>query len=316
MIISASRRTDIPAFYAEWLLNRMRAGFVYVRNPFNRNLISRIPLTPDGIECIVFWTKNPKNLLPRLKEIDAFGYQYYFLFTVTPYDRDIERKVPRKDEIVACFKRLSETIGAQKVIWRYDPIVFTGRMDISFHIRRFTDLAEQLRGYTHKCITSFLDMYQKCKRNMKDIPVVEGSEEDRISLLQTMMGITDAHSMKLETCAEDTALADTEITASRCIDDRLISQIIGEEIHVRKDPSQRTTCGCAESVDIGAYHTCRHHCLYCYANHSFETVGKNAVNHHVGSPLLIGDLYGTEHVVVKKMVSHRKRQYGLFTNAS
>jgi hypothetical protein len=311
MIISASRRTDIPAFYSDWFMNRLREGFVYVRNAFNQSQISEITLRPDLIECIVFWTKNPNNIFKKLKEIDSLGYQYYFQFTLTAYGREIEKNLPDKDTIIHFFKKLSDTIGPEKVIWRYDPIVITEDITDKSHIDWFDRLSGELRGYTSKCITSFIDMYKKCERNMASLHVVNMDNAEKLSLLKHLKEIAHVHGMKLETCAEEMEASETGILPAKCIDDTLVARLIGEDIRVKKDPSQRKRCGCVQSIDIGAYNTCRHHCLYCYANHNFHTVERNKDRHEVHSPLLIGNVNGTEVISQRDIKPYRKGQLNL-----
>lgn len=159
MILSVSRRTDIPAFYSDWFFNRLQAGFVDVRNPMNIHQISRIKISPDVVDCIVFWTKNPKKMLDRLDELS--GYNYYFQFTINPYDKQIEHYVPQKSEVIATFQALSMKIGPEKVIWRYDPILLTNKIDVNYHIKYFNELAKRLNGYTNRCVISFVDLYKK-----------------------------------------------------------------------------------------------------------------------------------------------------------
>ncbi|HTF99199.1 MAG TPA: DUF1848 domain-containing protein [Nitrospirota bacterium] len=288
MIVSASRRTDIPAFYSEWFMNRIREGFVLVRNPFNPQQVSRISLKPGDIDCIVFWTKNPANILGRLEELDRRGYHYYFLFTLTPYGKDIETNLPDKEEIVSTFIRLSSMIGRQRVIWRYDPVVITGQLDRAYHEREFRALARKLAPCTDRCIISFLDFYAKTKRNMKDIPAMEIEEASMRELSRSFRDTCRQYDLQLQTCAEEIDLADMGIPAGKCIDDERIAAMLGRKISVPKAPGQRKTCRCASSVDIGAYNSCPHHCLYCYANYSRDQVKSNIALHDPESPFLIG----------------------------
>lgn len=163
MILSASRRTDIPNYYSDWFLHRIEEGFVYVRNPMNPHQISKINLSPEVVDCIVFWTKNPKPMLDRLAELKA--YSYYFQFTLTGYGTDIEAGVPHKKEsIIPTFQSLSGKIGKEKVIWRYDPILFTDKYTPEYHLKAFEQIASALHGYTNKCVISFVDTYVKNKK--------------------------------------------------------------------------------------------------------------------------------------------------------
>lgn len=165
MIISASRRTDIPAFYSDWFLNRIKEGFVDVRNPMNYHQVSRVSLSPDVIDCIVFWSKNPKPMLDRLDEL--MDYKYYFQFTITPYDTTIEKAVPGMNSMVDTFKALADKVGSNRVVWRYDPILLTDKIDVRYHLSNFYEIAKSLEGYTKRCDISFIDLY---KRQGKTLP--------------------------------------------------------------------------------------------------------------------------------------------------
>lgn len=165
MILSASRRTDIPAFYADWFLNRLREGYVLVRNPMNYHQVSKVRLAPENVDCIVFWTKNPSHFIEKLPEIDNLGYRYYFQFTLNPYGKSIEENLPDKNALVETFKRLSDQCGPEKVIWRYDPIFVGDDYPVDYHAEQFARLANRLEGYTEKCIFSFLDPYAKIQKN-------------------------------------------------------------------------------------------------------------------------------------------------------
>ena len=158
MILSVSRRTDIPAFYSEWFFNRIKEGYVCVRNPMNIHQISKIALTPNLIDCIVFWSKNPYPMLSRLDELK--DYMYYFQFTINPYDTVLEQQVPGKKHVIETFKRLSDLISPDRVIWRYDPIILTDTISVDYHIKYFEELAKRLHTYTKTCIISFLDLYK------------------------------------------------------------------------------------------------------------------------------------------------------------
>lgn len=159
MILSVSRRTDIPAFYSSWFFNRIKEGFVYVRNPMNMHRVSKIMLTPQQIDCIVFWSKNPKPMIGRLHELEA--YDYYFQFTINPYDTLLEKYVPKKRKVIDTFRALSDIIGPHRVIWRYDPILFTDSIGLNYHREYFAKLAKLLAGYTNRCAISFIDNYKK-----------------------------------------------------------------------------------------------------------------------------------------------------------
>ncbi len=287
MIISCSRRTDIPAFYSDWFINRIREGFVLVRNPMNARQVRRISLLPVDVDCIVFWTKNPAPLLDKLYFLN--DYHYYFQFTVTPYGKDIEQNIRPKREIVDTFLKLSQEIGREKIIWRYDPIMLSKSMNIEYHLEQFNDLTRRLSGYTEKCIISFLDPYRHIQRRISDLSIRPPDDLEARELAEGMAQIAARHNIKVETCAEKIDLADLGIKHGKCIDDRLIRQLTGRDLKIAKDKYQRELCGCVGSVDIGEYNTCRHLCSYCYANVSPDKVKKNLTLHNDQSPLLIGE---------------------------
>ena len=303
MIISASRRTDIPAFYSKWFIKRLHEGFVYVRNPFNKKQISRINLSPDHIECIVFWKKDPTGFVQYLEEIKSLGFNFYFQFTLTGYDNKIEKNVPEKKKLIRTFKELSSLLGKEKIIWRYDPILISDDITNAWHLNSYNFIANELKGFTDKCIISFLDMYKKCKRNMKGIPLKQITIKKQLELAKGIKNIAQKFDIKLETCSEAIELKHIGIPHGKCIDDKLISKITGHDLSIEKDPTQRNECGCVSSIDIGAYNTCKHNCLYCYANYSYETVTKNVKSHYDNSPLLTGNLDGSEKITERKMIS-------------
>lgn len=247
MIISASRRTDIPAYYAKWMLERLKAGAVSIRNPFNPKQFREIILSPDKIECIVFWTKNPAPMLPLLHEIDAMGYRYYFQFTLTPYDRTIEKYLPPKTELIRTFRQLSEQIGKQKIVWRYDPILFTAKYGVAEHIRCFQSLAERLAPYTERCVISFLDFYRKTERNMAECPVIRPGESMIAETAGAFKNIAEKYALELCSCCEGLELYG--IRSGACIDPELVEKLTPQASadKKRQEPASalqlRTECG-------------------------------------------------------------------------
>ncbi len=301
MIISASRRTDIPAFYSEWFYNRVKEGFVYVKNPMNPKQISKISLKPDVVDCIVFWTKNPKKMISDLKIIDDLGIAYYFQFTLNSYDQEIETNVPLKKGIIDTFINLSERIGKNRVIWRYDPILLTEKVTIDYHIKYFEYLASKLHRHTNKCIISFIDFYKKCQRNLKPVNPIEFNEQVRHQLAEAMKSITVKYDLTIETCSEEIELSSIGITHGKCIDDELVEELCRGKIKIKKDKNQREACGCVTSIDIGAYNTCEHGCLYCYANYNRDIVLKNIEKHNPTSPLLFGEVGSQDKISERKV---------------
>jgi DNA repair photolyase len=287
MIISCSRRTDIPAFYSDWFFNRLREAFVLVRNPMNARQVRNVSLAPADVDCIVFWTKNPAPMLDRLHLLQDFNY--YFQFTLTSYDKSIEPHLPPKTEILDSFLNLADKIGAKRVIWRYDPILLSPDVDIDYHIQHFADLAKRLSGHTERCVISFLDMYRHLQSTSAGLSIRPPDEAEIRILAEEIVQIADSHNIKVETCAEKIDLANLGIEHGKCIDDRLIAELAGTNLQVAKDKYQRELCGCVASVDIGEYNTCRHSCQYCYANVSQKKIEKNQLLHNNQSPLLVGD---------------------------
>ena len=315
MIVSASRRTDIPAFYGEWLLNRLRQGVVLVRNPFNPLQVSRVNLDPQQIDCIVFWTKNPAPLLPRLPEIDRLGYRYVFQFTITACDRSLERHVPAKDERLNTFRTLAERIGPERVLWRFDPILFTRSQGLGLLLREFSDLAAKLRGYTRQCTVSFLSLYAKCRRNLAGVDLLIPEDQERMAFVRRLVEIAAESDIGLRACCDPFLNEQCGIEAARCIDDRLLTTILGHLVRISKDRGQRPGCGCIASIDIGAYNTCPHGCRYCYANVSERAVTANRTAHDPRSPLLTGHLSGKEAIIERKIVA-RYPSRGRFDDGS
>lgn len=304
MILSVSRRTDIPNYYSQWFYNRLREGFLYVRNPMNAHQISRINLSPEEVDCIVFWTKNPENMLDSLSELS--GYPYYFQFTLTGYGQKIEPSLPdKKTRLISIFQELSKSIGHERVIWRYDPILLNGAYTVKYHLKAFKEIAECLRGYTDKVVISFVDFYTKTKRNMELLQIRSFAEEEIFELALGMAKTAEMNHMMIESCAEKIDLQEIGIAHGSCIDQKLIERLAGCKLRGNKDRNQREECGCIESVEVGAYDTCGNGCKYCYANLSGEMVRRNMKLYDVNSPLLCG-VVGEGDVITKRKVKSKK----------
>lgn len=302
MILSVSRRTDIPNYYSEWFFNRIKEGFAYVRNPMSPHQVSKIDLSPNVVDCIVFWTKNPEPMIPRLDELAA--YPYYFQFTLTGYGKDVERNVPHKREkMIPIFQSLSKKIGMQKVIWRYDPIVFTQKYTPEYHLKAFEQIATALNGYTQKCVISFVDIYAKNQKNMELLGAYELGEAALMEFAKRISAIARENGMTIGSCAEHIDLAECGIEHNCCIDKELIENIIGYKLKVSKDKNQRKECGCMESVEIGTYHTCKNGCKYCYANDSEERAIKNWNRYDAESPILCGTRNENDKITERKVKS-------------
>ncbi|MCI9583024.1 MAG: DUF1848 domain-containing protein [Clostridium sp.] len=311
MILSVSRRTDIPNYYSEWFLNRIKEGYLYVRNPFHARQVSKITVSPERVDCIVFWTKNPEPMFSRLDELDA--YPYYFQFTLTGYGRDIESHIPHKKKVmIPIFQTLSDRIGREKVIWRYDPILFTDRYSPQYHIRAFEQIAKELHGYTSKCVLSFVDLYAKNKKSMEELRCFSLTEQDLTAFAAEIAQIADRYGMRAASCAEAADWSSVGIEHSCCIDKELIEHISGCKIRAGKDRNQRNECGCIESIDVGAYNTCRNGCRYCYANDSPERVLQNCRLYDAHSPLLCGSLTKDDRMTERDAKSWKENQLTLW----
>ncbi|WFD09776.1 DUF1848 domain-containing protein [Tepidibacter hydrothermalis] len=301
MILSVSRRTDIPAFYSDWFFYRLKEGYVYVKNPFNTKQISKIELNTHIVDCFVFWTKDPLPMMNRLDELRE--YNYYFQFTLTSYRKDVETNIRSKKDIIKTFKTLSNNIGKEKVIWRYDPILINDFYTKEYHYKWFEKFASELSNYTNKCVISFLDLYKKTERNTKELNIIKLNEKDIYEIAERFSNIGKEYNIDIETCSEAIDLSHYGIKKGKCIDDTLISEIIDSKIDIKKDDTQREVCGCVKSVDIGQYNTCKHNCLYCYANFNYKQVEQNSNKHIKKSPLLVGVPCGDEKITVRKLKS-------------
>ena len=311
MIISASRRTDIPTYYADWLFNRLKEEYVLVRNPMNIHQIGKISLAPEVVDGIVFWTKNPIPMLDRLSELDK--YNYYFQFTLNAYGKDVEPNIPSKnDVIIPAFQQLSKIIGRERIIWRYDPIFFNEYFTMEYHCKYFRMLAERLGPYTEKCTVSFLDLYRNTARNTKPLNIQPETREQQIEIMQRFLKIADEYGLYIDTCAEEIDLEKFGIAHAHCIDKKRFEQIGKYKLSVEKDPNQRPECGCIASIDIGTYNTCKNGCLYCYANYSHNTVVKNTQLHNPLSPLLFGEVGPDDTIKERKVKSCKDCQFTLF----
>jgi hypothetical protein len=297
MIISASRRTDIPALYARWFMNRVREGHALVANPLNPRQCSRLSLSPGDVDALVFWTRNPKPLLGHLDELERRGFRHYFLFTLTGYPRLLEPGLPPVDEILSTFRSLSRRIGAARVIWRYDPIVLSDITDEDFIVGNFETLARKLHGQTEEVIISFADFYRKVERNLGRVTGetgvrfrdIHGTPEGVHALAARIAEAARGAGLRISACAEPYDFSSLGIERGRCIDDRLLRRLFGLSLSLKKDPSQRKDCGCVQSRDIGAYNTCTHGCIYCYANENRSLARRNRSFHDPGGPALRGE---------------------------
>ena len=307
MILSVSRRTDIPNYYSDWFISRIKEGFLYVRNPMNPHQISRIDLSPDVVDCIVFWTKNPANMIEKLEHLK--NYAFYFQFTLTGYGKDVEPNLPNKrEELIPTFKRLSEKIGKEKVIWRYDPILISKKYTIDYHLKAFEEIASNLANHTEKVVISFIDFYSKTQRNTRELDIRQMTDEEMTKLAEKMARIASRYNLIIETCAEQINLQEVGTQHGSCIDKKLIERILGCKLIVEKDKNQRGECGCVESVEVGSYNTCLNGCKYCYANFNDNRVRDNVKLYDQESALLCGTITSDDRITDRKVKSLKDSQ--------
>lgn len=300
MIISASRRTDIPAFYAEWFINRIRAGYCTVPNPFNRKQISYVSLEPEDVDVIVFWTRNPQPLIPFLEELKERGIRFYFQYTIVDYPGEIDKHHIPIAKSLETFQKLSEIVGSDKVIWRYDPILFSDTTNIEFHQDKFSKIVKSLAGKTKRVVVSIVDHYPKASKRLRvmeqtgiDLHFGNLLANDIEKTITFMVHEAQKYNLEITSCAEDYDLSLYGVEPGKCIDDDLIYHLFQIETVHKKDPNQRKACGCVVSKDIGMYDTCLYGCQYCYATRSFNQAKKNYHQHDANSPSIVG-WYETE----------------------
>lgn len=328
VIISASRSTDIPAFYANWFFNRLAKGYCVWINPFNQQ---KQYISFSKCKVIVFWTKNPEPIIPYLHILDEMGIHYYFQVTLNDYVREgLEPNLPSVANRIDTFKRLSTLIGSDRIIWRFDPILICPTISPRSILSKIWHIGNQLKGYTTKLVFSFVDIkaYRKVQNNLvketslftkENVEDGEGSDSQRNEIIDGLcklreIWITGGWNLTLATCAESLDLDKFGIEHNKCIDGNLMEKAFGEDkelvYYLRtgklpepdlfgempeipeiqrnlKDKGQRKLCGCMVSKDIGMYNTCRHFCVYCYANTSKKSVIENASRHSNESESII-----------------------------
>ena len=289
MIIQTGNRTDIPAFYSEWFTGRLREGFVLVRNPFNPLSVTRYRLDPEVVDLIVFCSKNPAPMLNHDNAMDRLKpfHQYWFV-TITPYGRDIEPNVPAWPDVIRTFRALSAIVGPDNMCWRYDPILIDSCWTADRHIEAFGAMCEALAGATRTVVISFIDLYEKVKRNFPEAREVPFS--DQLSLTEALVRIAAEHGMTLKPCGESPRLSSVGADCSGCMTQKTFETAIGQNLILPPNPNNRRECACYITGDIGAYNTCGHFCRYCYANADRDAVRQAMKQHDPNSPLLIGHI--------------------------
>ena len=295
MILSVSRRTDIPAFYFDWFLRRLREGSLLVEHPRNPTRLSRVMLTPDVVDGMVFWSKNPAPMLPHLEELNQRGIPFYLQFTLTPSGPPWEPHFPSLPARVRAFQQLSIALGPQRVIWRYDPIILDQAHPVSWHLAQFTALYQQLHGFTRRCVISFVDPYRHLRGRFS-----APSLQEIFQLAEGFSRIARGGSMELVTCSELVDLSSFGIGHGACIDPALVEELLGCPIRAKKDRTQRPACGCMESIDVGSYNTCPGGCAYCYAVNSAAVLQRIRL-YDPQSPALCRQLSGQEILFQRQM---------------
>lgn len=311
MIISVSRRTDIPSYYSTWFFNRLKEGYAYVRNPMNPHQISEISLSPDVVDGIVFWTKNPTPMLNSLDKLQ--NYTYYFQYTLTPYGDDVEKNIPSKSNIIIpTFRKLSSLIGKERVVWRYDPILLSDKYTLQYHMQCFCRLCDKLADYTEKCTISFLDLYKNMQRNITPLGIRPLSYGQAEELAGYFSEVAHEHGIYIDTCAENMELDKYGIKHASCIDQDRLERIGNYKLDIERDKNQRDACNCVSSIDLGAYNTCQNGCVYCYANFNQTLVNDCCKKHNPSSPLLYGEVGIDDIIRPRAMKSLRNDQISLF----
>ncbi|MBR1581864.1 MAG: DUF1848 domain-containing protein [Bacilli bacterium] len=309
MIINTGQRTDIPAFYSKWFINRIKEGFVMVRNPFVPNIVTKFKLTPDVVDLIGFCTKNPRPLLQYMDLLKPFGQ--YRSITITAFDKDIEPNVPPIDEVIKDFQYISNIVGKNAIVWRYTPIIINEKYTIERHLKTFDYIAKSVSNFTDTVIYGFIDFYDKLIANHPEIK--DCSDEDKITLTKEFIKIAKKYNLTLKLCSKEKWLSEYGVDASGCMKISDYEKAINANLNIdKKSQGRKGYCACYLANDIGAYNSCLHFCSYCYANGSKETILKNYKNHDDNSPLLIGNINENDTIKEAKQSSNKSMQITLF----
>lgn len=308
MILNVSGRCDIPAYFSEWFFNRLQAGFVDVRNPYNKHQISRIYLTKEHIHAIVFCTKNP---IPMLKRIQEIPFPFMFHITLTPYHNDIETNLPDKKQIIHAIKKLSEKIGKNRVVVRYDPIFINSKYSLEYHEQAFAKMCKILDGYVDTYVFSFLDDYKNTRNHRCILNHQEMTQTLAIQFAKKIQPIIRKYNINVQTCAEsDYDLSAYDIFDKPCFSKEVIENITGESYQEISEKGVRKNCSCIETVDIGDYNCCPNGCKYCYANYDEKRIKERMMQHSPTSSVLIGTIEKDDKIVERK--SKTTKQLTLF----
>jgi hypothetical protein len=307
MIISASRRTDIPAFYSEWFINRLKEGYVLVPNPYDPDQLWHVTLSPENVDCIVLLTKNPAAMSERFHYLDRMGYRYFLQFTLTPYGKTVEYSLPPKEKLIKMFQNVSDKMGAERTVWRYDPVIVDDEHTIEWHLSSFEDMCNSLHDRTERCIISFVDPRKGAEKRFRTL-----TDDEKKEIASGFSKTAGAHGITVSTCAEETDLSKYGVEHMACIDREFIEGITGYHITAKDDASRRKGCRCIECFDIGMYNTCSHGCSYCYAVSDRRAVIRRMAAHDPASPLLSGHPTGKEIITDRTKPSQKDRQLRIF----
>ena len=296
MILSASRRTDIPAFYSEWFMRRVEAGFCMVPNPRNPKQVARVSLRPEDVDAIVFWSKNPRPMIPHVESLEKRGFRFYFQYTLNDYPLAFEPRVPPLADRISAFKQLSQMIGAEKCVWRYDPIIISNVTDFQYHRERFDGLCTALEGYTKRLVISILDHYKYSDRRLASLEpdgiILEKEPTEHPELRPFLKGLADRArqaGLAIFSCAEKQDYSSLGIQPGSCIDGELIRKLWGSDHCWKRAKGQREDCNCVESRDLGTSESCQHGCLYCYGIWSMKSARKNYESHRPDTTAILGN---------------------------
>lgn len=309
MIINTGQRTDIPAFYSKWFMNRIREGYVLVRNPYYPSLVTKFLLNPDVVDVIGFCTKNPRPMFKYLDELKPFGQFWYI--SITGFDKDIEPNVPSIDQVIEDFKFLSDKVGKNAIALRYTPIIINEKYTLQRHIDTFEYITSKLEGYTSLAVFGFVDIYDKLKRNHPEI--IDCDDSLKIIIAKEFLKIANKHHMELRLCSKEKWLSSYGIDVNGCMRLEDYERAIGFSLKLtKKMEARRGYCTCYLSNDIGSYNSCLHLCSYCYANGNSNLVLSNFIKHDDDSPFLIGNISPDDKIRLAKQESWKEIQGKLF----
>ena len=301
MIINVGGRTDIVNYYTPWLLNRLEDGYAYSRNPFARENVYKLSLKPEDVDCLLFCSKNYQPILKHIGDIDE-KYNILCNYTITAYGKDIEPKVPSINQSIKTLKRLSDIVGVNKILWRYDPILLTEKYTVEKHLETFEYMAEKISPLVYRCIFSFVDMYKKVEENMPEI--IPFTDEDKVKLLKGIGEISKKYNLYTQTCATNESYERYGIHAAGCTTREILEQAHNVVYKNVKGTGIRENCHCIPSRDIGAYNSCLSECKYCYANRKPDIPKKVIKMHDEKSPLLLGQLKENDRLIETKIISY------------